>query len=89
MTIKRPIVGPTLTEVEGIASDLEKATRKINDADATRRRPSWHCRYMQVGANGDPLKEITRDEALESSRLHSVRCPPSTARLGLRKRLMH
>lgn len=53
-----PVVGPALTEVEKAANATVLTPQQKEALLAL----SMH---MQVGANGDPLKEITRDETLE------------------------
>ena len=59
-----PIVGPALTEVEGSPA-VEKAAKSTTLTPLQKEALLALSMHMQVGANGDPLKEITRDEALE------------------------
>jgi len=59
-----PVVGPALMEVEG-SPEVEKAATAPALTPQQKEALLALSMHMQVGANGDPLKEITRDEALE------------------------
>jgi energy-coupling factor transporter ATP-binding protein EcfA2 len=59
-----PVVGPALTEVEE-SPEVEKAANATVLTPQQKEALLALSMHMQVGANGDQLKEITRDEALE------------------------
>jgi len=59
-----PVVGPALTEVEG-SPEVEKAANAVALTPQQKEALLALSLHMQDGLNGEPLGDISRDEALE------------------------